>query len=143
VSAFPEFVAQLDGRLLVVFDGHCGFCNRSVRWLLRRDSRDRLRFAPSSHPAIASLLSSHRFTDPDTLLVFLSAGASPLTRSSATLACLRQLPGPWPALAAFSSLIPRPLRDLGYRFIARVRYRVWGRYDVCPIPTEAERSHFL
>jgi predicted DCC family thiol-disulfide oxidoreductase YuxK len=39
--------------------------------------------------------------------------------------------------------IPRPLRDLGYRIIARLRYRIWGRFETCPIPTALERAHFL
>jgi predicted DCC family thiol-disulfide oxidoreductase YuxK len=141
VREFP----QIDGRLLVVFDGHCGFCNRSVRWLLRRDSLDRLRFAPSSHPTLAGLLDSYNIPQagPDSLLVFRNASEAPLIRSAATLACLQALRAPWPTVAAFASLIPSPLRDLGYRMVARIRYRIWGRSSVCPIPTAAERAHFL
>jgi len=141
VSEFPQF----DGRLLVVFDGQCGFCNRSIRWLLRRDSHDRLRFAPSSHPKFAGLMAQHRIPEsgPDSLLVFRNADEPPLTRSQATLACLREMPQPWPTVAAIARLIPRPLRDLVYRFIGRIRYRISGRYSVCPIPTAAERAHFL
>jgi predicted DCC family thiol-disulfide oxidoreductase YuxK len=66
-----------------------------------------------------------------------------LLRSDAVLAILRQLPSPWPAIAACLQLIPRPLRDLGYRLIARWRYRIWGHLDTCPIPTAEERARFL
>jgi predicted DCC family thiol-disulfide oxidoreductase YuxK len=152
VAELPE----LTGRLLVVFDGECGFCNRSIRWLLRRDRKDRLRFAPSTAPAVEQLLTSHgvqpfgQGSNPDpgfeTVLVFRNAGTSMeelLVRSNAILACLRVLPQPWPALAAVLRLIPRPLRESGYRFVARQRYRIWGRYATCPIPTPEERRHFL
>ena len=149
---FPE----LGSRLLVLYDGRCGLCNRSVRWFLRHDARDRLRFIPSESPRVAALLARHGFTSPDlpngpaTILAVRNPGESPgksdeqiLIRSAAILAMLQELPSPWPAIAALLRLIPRPLRDLGYRFIARIRYSIWGRYDVCPLPTPAERARFL
>ncbi|MGB6973801.1 MAG: DCC1-like thiol-disulfide oxidoreductase family protein [Terracidiphilus sp.] len=143
---------QLDGRLLVLFDGHCGLCNRAVRWFLCRDRHDRLRFAPASSHLIAPLLAS--VAPPEsasalaarTILVLRDPGQATqliLLRSAAILALLAELPQPWPAVARGFRLVPRPLRDLVYRFIARIRYRIWGRYDACPLPTPAERVHFL
>lgn len=145
---------QLDGRLLVLFDGHCGLCNRAVRWFLRRDRADRLRFAPASSLAIAPLLAesgpvgsgSAADLSARTVLVLRDSGlpAQQLyARSAAILILLAELPAPWPAVARALRIIPRPLRDLVYRFIARVRYRIWGRFDACPLPTAAERAHFL
>jgi predicted DCC family thiol-disulfide oxidoreductase YuxK len=148
VAEFP----QLTGRLLVLYDGECGFCNYSIRWLLRRDRYDRLRFAPSSSFAVQGLLASHGVpptgpnSSPDSILVFRNTGTPVeelLVRSNAFLACLRVLPQPWPALAALLRLIPRPLRESAYRFIAQHRYRFRGRYASCPIPTPEERLHFL
>ena len=150
----PNLSEQLKDRLLVVYDGECGFCNRSIRWLLKRDRNDRLRFAPSSDPAIQELLAAHGVPPfapspgpgPDTILVFRNVGTHVeelLVRSNAILACLRRLPQPWPFLAVCARLIPRPVRESAYRSIARRRYRIWGRYSTCPIPTPAERSHFL
>ncbi|HZB88569.1 MAG TPA: DCC1-like thiol-disulfide oxidoreductase family protein, partial [Terracidiphilus sp.] len=66
-----------------------------------------------------------------------------LTRSNAAIAMLATLPAPWTAVATMLRIIPRPLRDLGYRFIARFRYRLAGRLESCPIPTPAERARFL
>ena len=148
VSEMPN----LGPRLLVIYDGRCGLCNRSIRWFLARDRHDRLRFAPSESPLVAGLLARHGFvapavTDgPGSILVVLDA-ERPTERlllcSNAVLALLRQLPQPWPPVAACLRLIPRPLRDLVYRLVARSRYRIWGRLDSCPIPTAAERSRFL
>ena len=143
---------QLGGKLLVIFDGHCGLCHRSVRWLLRRDRRDRLRFAASESPQVAGLLARHEFSTPDsvlgprTILVVSDLGGQRecvLLRSEAILALLRELPWPWPAIAAALGWIPRPLRDLGYRLNARWRYRIWGRLESCPVPTAEERGRFL
>jgi predicted DCC family thiol-disulfide oxidoreductase YuxK len=143
---------HLAGRLLVVFDGQCGLCNRSVRWLLPRDRSDRMRFAPSTAPQVAELLARHGISSADpalapaSVLVFSHAGEPGErihVRSQAVLALLRELPAPWPFIAAPLRLIPRPILDLVYRFIARVRYRIWGRLDACPIPTPDERRRFL
>lgn len=144
-------------RLLVIFDGHCGFCNRSIRWFLRRDRRDRLRFIPSESPKVAALLARHQIIEtenglssptsgPSTILVVRNPDTpveQVLVRSGAAIAMLRELPQPWPAVAALMSWLPRPLRDLGYRLVARYRYRIWGRFDTCPIPTAQERERFL
>jgi predicted DCC family thiol-disulfide oxidoreductase YuxK len=161
-AAYPEranenlLAGRLQDRLLVVFDGECGFCNRGIRWLLRRDGHDRLRFAPSSDPTVQELLTRHGFKQPgvdggsnsapDTILVLRNVGTPVeelLVRSNAILACLRVLPQPWPTLAALLRLVPRPVRESAYKYMASNRYRVAGRYESCPIPTAAERRHFL
>jgi len=148
-------VSELDNlgdRLLVIFDGRCGLCNRAVRWFLARDRRDRLRFVPSESPKVAALLARHGLdaqaaTDgPGSILVVRDAGRPTerlLNRSDAVLALLAQLPSPWPAVATLLRWVPRPLRDLAYRLVARWRYRIWGRLESCPIPTAKERSRFL
>jgi predicted DCC family thiol-disulfide oxidoreductase YuxK len=152
VSNFEE----LGGRLLVIFDGRCGLCNRAVRWFLRRDRQERLRFVASESPKVAGLLERHKMGTPGsgsgsdttlrTVLVALDPdgpGELVLARSDAVLALLSELPSPWPAVAAALRWIPPPVRDLGYRLIARWRYRIWGRFESCPIPTVEERKRFL
>ena len=145
-------LAELGDRLVVIFDGHCGLCNRTVRWLLRRDRRDQLRFMASEADIAGRLLARHGINSPDlksgptTILVVLKFGDPAervLTRSEAVLALLAELPRPWPAVTAALGWIPRPLRDLGYRLIARWRYRIWGRLESCPVPTAEERKRFL
>lgn len=144
--------AEIGARLLVVFDGRCGFCNASVRWLARRDGHDRLRFAPAEAPRVAALLSRHglgaaAFAEgAGTLLVVREAGGDGeqlLLRSDAVAALLAELPGAWPAVAAVLRGVPRPLRDCGYRIVARLRYRLGGRLEACPLPTARERDKFL
>ena len=127
-------------------------CNRTVRWLLRRDRRDRLRFAASPSPKVPGLLARHGFaqpapeTGPTTILVVRDLDGPKeqlLARSDAVVAILRELPGPWPAIAVTLGWVPRPVRDFGYRLVARWRYRIWGRLAVCPVPTADKRARFL
>jgi predicted DCC family thiol-disulfide oxidoreductase YuxK len=141
-----------ENALVVIFDGHCGLCNRAVRWLLVRDRRGRLRFAAFDSPKVAGLLARHGLdaagaaSIPSTIVVVCDPGGRLerlLSRSDAVLILLRELPRPWPAVAAALGWIPRPLRDLVYRLIARWRYHIWGRLETCPRPTPAEKARFL
>ena len=138
----------LGDRLLVVYDGYCGLCNRSIRWFLKRDLFDRLRFTPSDSTAVTPILARHGIDalSPSSLIVIENPGNPSeriLTRSTGVLAMLSQLPTPWPTCATLLGVVPRPLRDLGYRIVAALRYRLVGRYASCPIPTPEERRHFL
>jgi predicted DCC family thiol-disulfide oxidoreductase YuxK len=141
---------NIGARLLVVFDGHCVLCNHAVRWLLRRDRCDRLRFAAFSSPTIAPLLARQQGVAPNagpgSILVVRDADGPAeqlLLRSTAVLALFAELPRPWPAIASALRWIPRPVRDLAYRFVARCRYRIWGRLTSCPIPTSEEQGRYL
>lgn len=147
VADAPEF-PELGDRLLVIFDGRCGYCNRSVRWFLQRDAFDRFRFAPSESPAVAGVLARHGFdaVAPNTMIVVKRAGKpheKVLVRSDGVLEMLFSLPEPWSNYAIHLKAFPRVLRDLGYRAIAALRYRLAARYASCPLPTEAERGRFL
>lgn len=139
-------------KLLVVYDGRCGFCNGAVRWLLKRDRHDRLRFVAFESPSITELLEQHGIagaqvrSNPDTMLVVRDAGGPQervWTRSDAWAIVLQSLPGTWPAVGRMFGWIPRWLRDLGYRFVARARYLLAGRLESCPLPSPAERARFL
>ena len=141
---------ELGGRLLVIFDGYCGLCNRSVRWFLRRDRRDRMRFVASGSPLVADLLARNEMGadtfGPSTIVVVRGAdspGERVLVRSDAVVAMLRELAGAWPVSGRVLGWIPRRVRDFGYGLIAQYRYRIFGRLESCPIPTAEERARFL
>jgi predicted DCC family thiol-disulfide oxidoreductase YuxK len=148
VSSFPE----LGGRLLVVYDGTCGLCNRAVRWLVWHDRLDRLRFTSSESENGSILLIRHRIVAPEsrliptTILVVRNAGTPAehiLIRSQAVLAILDELPPPWPAIAGTLGLFPPSVLDVGYRLVARWRYRIWGRAESCPLPTPKDKARFV
>ena len=141
----------IGNRLLVVYDGHCCLCNGWVRWLLRHDRRDRLRFVASVSPAVAQLIERHADLlepngTPDTVLVFrnpLQINEQLWRRFAGELVSLRELPPPWPAVAMVLGWIPDLLCDPAYKLIARWRYHIWGRLESCPLPTVEERARFL
>lgn len=131
---------------IILFDGLCAFCDGSVQLLLKLDRRQRLRFAPLQSEAGRHLLARSEVPpEVDSIVVIPLAGssASPgreraLTESDAAIAIGRLLGFPW-SLAVVFKIIPRPLRDGLYRFIARHRYRLVGRREACRVPTPQQR----
>ena len=126
---------------ILFFDGVCGLCSLLVDFSLRHDRNGLVRFAPLQGAMAAALLTDDDITDLDTV-VFADDGVL-LRHSSAVVGLLRQLGGPWRFLATLLWLVPRPLRDVGYRIVARSRYRIFGRKDTCRVPTPGERERFL
>jgi predicted DCC family thiol-disulfide oxidoreductase YuxK len=140
---------QPDEPIVIVFDGECGMCSGLVRWLLKRDKRERLRFVSSASPIADAILSRHGLgaeTVSETILAvrnFAEPGESVLQHSAAVVAILGELPPPWSLARVAMDWLPRWLRDFGYRLVAGNRYRIWGRATRCPVPTAAERGRFL
>lgn len=126
---------------VVLYDGECGLCQRSVRFLLARDRRQ-LWYAPLQGETAAALRTRHPEI-PQTLesVVLVDAGRVHL-RSKAFFHVARYLTRPW-RWAYYLRWLPAVVLDLGYRFIARIRYRVWGKYDSCQRPTADERAQLL
>jgi len=135
------------GNHLILYDGVCGLCNRLNRFVLKRDAAGVFRFASLQSNLGQSILRAHG-KDPgslETLYVVVHHGAkSPvlLSKSGAALFILETLRGPW-RLAAVLRILPRPLLDWAYYLVARNRYRVFGRYDHCLIPSSKYRSRFI
>ena len=128
----------------IFYDGHCGLCHRAVKFVLKHDhSGTAFRFAPLQGETIKSLLApEQRASLPDSFVVFTRDGML-LTRSDASLHVMKRLGGGWKLLANISGLIPRALRDIVYDFVARVRYRVFGRQDdLCPVVPPNLRARF-
>ena len=132
---------------LVLYDGVCGLCNGLVRFLLRRDRRDQFRFAPLQSDVGQSLLGHHGLNtqDVDTVVVIANFGAPrerAMTRSDAVLWSASRLGGIW-KIANIARAVPRAFREALYRLVARHRYRIFGRYDSCPMPGPEVRNKFL
>jgi predicted DCC family thiol-disulfide oxidoreductase YuxK len=126
------------------YDGHCGLCHRAVKFVLRHDrSAQTFRFAPlQGETFLARVAAERRAGLPDSVVVLTRDGEL-LVRSAAFLHIFRRLGGGWGALAGGLGLIPRRLRDFVYDFIARIRYRVFGkREDLCPIVPVELRARF-
>jgi predicted DCC family thiol-disulfide oxidoreductase YuxK len=129
---------------MLFYDGHCGLCHRAVKFVLRHDPDGRaFRFAPLQGNTFQALVPWDRRAGlPDSVVILTRDGAL-LVRSDAFLHIFRELGGAWKFLAAVLAVIPRRLRDAVYDFIARIRYRVFGRpQDLCPILPPHLRARF-
>lgn len=129
------------GQCLLFFDGVCGFCSRSVDFVLARDRRSIFQFAPLQGETARQLLPPADVDDLNSM-VLLVEGRS-FCKSSAAVRVLWRLGFGWRLLSVFAWLVPLPLRDLVYDLVARNRYRLFGKHETCRMPTPAERSRFL
>jgi predicted DCC family thiol-disulfide oxidoreductase YuxK len=119
---------------IVFYDGHCGLCDRAVRFVLKHDPGRAFRFAPLQGTTYPSRVSAEQRARLPNSIVVLTDDGSTLTRSDAFVHIFRRLGGGWKTLAGALALIPRPVRDFVYDFIARIRYRIFGRRDnICPV----------
>ena len=125
-----------------MFDGHCNFCNFWANFLLGADSKGRLRFATLQSKAGSQLLKESGIESSSFDSVVLVHKNQIDTKSTAVLRVLRLLGGIW-IVPYVLIVIPRPIRDLVYDFVAKNRYRWFGRREVCRIPTAEERRRFL
>jgi predicted DCC family thiol-disulfide oxidoreductase YuxK len=130
---------------VLLYDGSCGFCASSVRFVLRHDRRGTLRFAALQSAFGQRVVARHpQLRDADSV-VWLDESATALegsvsVRSDAALRIVEYL-GRWWTVARIIRLVPRPLRDAAYDLIARHRHQL-SRAD-CLVPTAAERRRFL
>jgi predicted DCC family thiol-disulfide oxidoreductase YuxK len=127
---------------LVLYDGTCGLCTRSVRWILRHEHDHAIRFAPLQGSTADALRATYPQI-PTTLdtVVYVDGGRAHL-RSKAFLHLSQHLRAPWRWAYALR-WFPGFVLNLGYRLIAAVRYRVWGRVDACDLPSPEQRARFL
>ena len=128
-----------------MYDGLCGFCNGTVRFILARDRSKTMRFATLQGDYSAKIVADHpelRSVDSVILVVREERGERFLIKSEAALGVARYLGWPWQALLA-SKVVPRFLRDAAYDAFAGIRYKLFGRYDACPVPSAETRARFI
>jgi len=124
---------------ILFYDGHCNLCHKVVRFIVRHDKKRLFFFAPLQGNTAAQRL-SQEVLNADTV-VLLEGGAVYL-KSKAAFRVLKRLGFPASLWSVFGYL-PGLLTDLGYDFIAKRRYRLWGKRDFCDIPDVADQSRFL
>ena len=131
---------------VLLYDGECGLCNRVVRRLLALDRGGELRFAPLQGPSAQAYLRAHGLPTADfSTLVFVpdwpANAAAPRLRTDGVIAALRAAGRP--GLAGMLAVFPRAVRDAGYKFVARVRYRIFGPWRACPLPRPEWSARFI
>jgi predicted DCC family thiol-disulfide oxidoreductase YuxK len=126
---------------LLVYDGSCGFCSRSVQFILRHERRCDLLFVRRDSELGKTLRHRYHFEAVESLLWIADGKA--FIESTAVLSAAKYLGGIWGLLATLGLLVPLPLRDWGYRFIARNRRRFSPGAASCLVPTAEQQNRFL
>ncbi|XEC93350.1 thiol-disulfide oxidoreductase DCC family protein [Paenibacillus tarimensis] len=127
-------------KAVVLFDGVCNFCNSSVQFIIKRDSKRRFQFASLQSEAARRMLNDHHAPPSDSVVLIESGQV--YVKSTAALRICRHLDGFWKYCSVFLA-VPWGLRDIVYNFIAKNRYRWFGKRDSCMLPTPEQRSRFL
>lgn len=127
---------------IVLFDGHCSFCDASVRFIIQRDPSATFHFA-SLQSDVGQQLVQSTHIQPNTDSLILIEGKTAYTHSTAALRIAKRLHRLWPLLYV-CILIPRPIRDGIYRYIAKNRYKWFARKEqACELPPDHIRNRFL
>jgi predicted DCC family thiol-disulfide oxidoreductase YuxK len=127
--------------LIVFYDGVCGLCNLTVQWLIRHDRKRVLRYASLQSDLAKSLpIDYNQDAIPGTIV--FQDGCKYYVKSDAIIHILLKLKGIY-RLAGIMLIVPLPLRNAVYDWIARNRYKWFGKYDICPLPRNEVRDLFI
>lgn len=143
VQKSDEQIAQPE--LVLLFDGLCGFCDKTVQHILKNDRQGTMMFAPLQSEFAKNVLDRHpRFKSIDSMIVVERKGnvETAYARSAAAIRIASYLGG-LHSLATVLRIIPAPIRDIFYKLFARNRYRLFGKKESCPIPTKEQRARYL
>ncbi|MCW8981441.1 thiol-disulfide oxidoreductase DCC family protein [Altibacter sp.] len=127
---------------IILFDGVCNLCNSSVVFIIKRDKKDVFRFAALQSNVGMVLVNEHDIDTSKTDSIILIDGNKSYEKSSAALRIAKELSGAYPLLYGFM-IIPKFIRNRIYDYIAKNRYRWYGKKESCMIPTPELKSKFL
>lgn len=131
-----------ENKSLILFDGVCNFCNASVNFIIDRDHQNQFVFASLQSPMGQEILKKHQKPLANFDSLVLIQNEMLYEKSTAALMIAKQLVLPW-SLFQYFLILPKFFRDPFYNLIAKYRYRLFGKSEVCRIPTPAEKSKIL
>ncbi len=127
---------------IIFYDGICGLCNQSIQFIIRHDNKEIFRFASLDSEFAKSHLKSNYIKTENIDTIILMVNNKSYLYSEAILKIFSLLGFPYKILL-IGFILPKSIRDWIYKWIARNRYKIWGKYDSCPLPTEHQRKLFL
>ncbi|KIL73288.1 thiol-disulfide oxidoreductase DCC family protein [Bacillus badius] len=126
---------------VILFDGECNFCDSSVQFIIKNDPQGLFHFASLQSDTGQELLNKHNVpSDIDSMI--LIEGDKVYYKSAAALRICRHLRGAWKLLYTFI-IVPRPIRNAAYDFIAKNRYKWFGKKESCMLPSPSVRARFI
>lgn len=127
---------------VILFDGVCNLCNGAITFIIKRDKKDVFRYAPLQSEIGKKLAAKHDIDLQKVDSIILITNNKAVSKSTAALRIAQQLSGAWPLFMVFL-IVPTFIRNGVYDFIARNRYKWFGKKDACMIPTPELKSKFL
>lgn len=128
---------------LVLFDGVCNLCERSVLFIVKHDKAAHFQFCTLQSHAAQAILDEHDYGDDALASVLLLSNGELYTRSRAALRIARHLDGLWPAFYTLFFWVPTFVADPVYNFVGKRRYRWFGKKDACWVPDAELRQRFI
>lgn len=132
----------MDEKPIILFDGVCNFCDGAINFILKQDQKGVFRFAPLQSEAAQKILSQYKLPIKDFESFVLIDEGKVYKKSAASLKVMSKLPWYWKASQIFW-IVPPFIRNAIYDFIAKNRYKWFGKKEECMIPTAEVRSRFL
>lgn len=132
----------MENKKIVLFDGVCAFCNYWVRFIFKYNKQKDLFFLPLQDERAADLLPNELTPSELKSVVYYNNGTV-FTQSTAALKVGKELNFFLSIISNILLIIPKIIRDKVYNFIAKNRYKWFGKYDACPLPSEAMKKQFL
>ena len=127
---------------IILFDGICNFCNRTINIILKYDQDGYFQFAASQSNAAMGIMQAFKLDQKASASVILIDNEKVYTKTDAVIQIARHLKG-WPRFFSIIRFIPKPIRDFGYDLIAKNRYILFGKKASCMIPDASIRHRFL
>ena len=124
----------------IFFDGVCNLCNGAINFVIDRDKKQRFNFSSLQSEAAEKILPNY-LNEVDSIILVKKSGKI-YCKSNAALEISKSLKGLWPALYAFK-ILPRFIRDIVYDWIAKNRYKWFGKRDTCRMPSPELKERFL
>ncbi|WP_339317074.1 thiol-disulfide oxidoreductase DCC family protein [Paenibacillus sp. FSL R10-2734] len=132
----------MQNKSIVLIDGVCHLCQGLIRFIIPRDPKAKFLFAPLQSEIAAKLMHEAGLPTGQLNTVVLLENGVCYTESAAVLRIARRLRFPWPVTYVFI-VVPRPIRNALYRYVAKNRYRWFGRDEQCLLPTPEIKQRFL
>lgn len=127
---------------IILFDGVCNLCNWSVNFIIKHDINNRFKFTPQQSKIGKKILLAKGFNPLDSSTIVLVAGDKLFTKSDAIIEIGKQLSG-WPKTVIILKIVPKLIRDYAYSIISKYRYTIFGKKQVCMIPTSNYKDKFI
>jgi len=127
---------------IIIFDGVCNFCNKSVNFIIKRDTNFHFLFTPNQSTQAEELLKKYGLSDISLSTIILIKNDKYYVKSDAILEIIKELSGYWYLFGIFK-VLPKSFRDFIYNFISKNRYKLFGKKEFCMMPSKEIKERFI